>query len=35
MAKIRCPKCGYTEDDARPHDRTVYSEVCVKCAPKK
>lgn len=32
MAKIRCPKCGYTEDDCRPHDRATYYEVCVKCA---
>jgi hypothetical protein len=33
MAKIRCPKCGYTEEDGRQHDRAVYPEVCLKCAP--
>ena len=34
MAKIRCPKCGYTESDGRPHDRETYYEVCCVCAPK-
>jgi hypothetical protein len=33
MAKLRCPVCGYTEDDGRPHDRAVYSEVCTICEP--
>lgn len=33
MAKIKCPKCSYTEDDSRPHDRETYFEVCAKCAP--
>lgn len=34
MALIKCPKCGYTERDGRPHDRETYYEVCVKCQPK-
>jgi hypothetical protein len=34
MAKIKCPKCGYTESDARPHDRETYYELCLVCAPK-
>lgn len=34
MAKIKCPVCGYSESDGRPHDRETYFEVCVKCAPK-
>jgi hypothetical protein len=31
MAKTRCPKCGYTEDDGRAHDRAVYLETCTHC----
>lgn len=34
MARIRCPKCGYSESDGRDHDRATYPEVCVKCAPR-
>jgi hypothetical protein len=35
MAKIRCPKCGYTESDGRPHDRETYPEVCIQCEAKE
>lgn len=35
MSKIKCPTCGYTEDDGRPHDRTTYYELCVVCEPPK
>ena len=34
MSKIKCPVCGYTEDDARPHDRETYFETCVSCERK-
>ena len=33
MSKIKCPTCGYSEDDGRPHDRATYYEVCVVCEP--
>jgi hypothetical protein len=33
MAKIKCPHCGYTESDGRPHDRETYYEPCVVCEP--
>lgn len=31
MATIKCPICGYSESDGRPHDREVYPEICVRC----
>ena len=34
MATIRCPECGYSESDGRPHDRETYPEVCVRCTRK-
>ena len=35
MSKIKCPKCGYHEDDGRPHDRATYYEVCMQCAARE
>lgn len=34
MATIRCPRCGHTEPDGRPHDREQYEETCARCASK-
>jgi hypothetical protein len=31
MATIKCPVCGASENDGRPHDREVYPEVCAHC----
>lgn len=35
MAKIKCPTCGYTESDGRPHDKETYYEQCVKCVSQQ
>lgn len=34
MATTLCPRCGYAESDGRRHDRSVYREVCSRCAPR-